>query len=201
MALVLAAAPPTTGVHHTPAGVAAAKSMLLRAHDVGVSWKTTAPPVKKVGELTCGNASPTVEGAVETGSAASPTFGADLTGPFVTQSVFVYSTVTGAQRFWQHAVGKQTLACAAKSVTAASTKDVTFKITRSTQLPAPAGARSAAYRVVGRAVTQAQEVTVYVDVVLVQRGSAIAEVSFASFQEPFSRGMEQRIVSTAAARL
>jgi hypothetical protein len=201
MALVLVAAPPTSGVHHTPAGVTAAKSVLLRAHDIGAGWTTTAAPAKKVGALTCGNASPTVNGAVETGSAASPTYGAGAAGPFVTQEVFVYSTVAGAQRFWQHAVGKQTLACVAKSVTAASTKDVTFKVTGSSNLPAPVGARSSAYRIAGQAVTQAQNVTVYVDVVLVQRGNAIAEVSFSSFQTPFSRGMELRIARAAAARL
>jgi hypothetical protein len=138
---------------------------------------------------------------VETGSAASPTYGAGVAGPFVTEDAFVYSTVTGAQRFWQHAVGKQTVACAAKSVAAASTKDVTFKVTHSSNLPAPAGARSSAYRVVGQAVTQAQTVTVYVDVVLVQRGNAIAEVSFASFSTPFSHSTEQRIARAAAARL
>jgi hypothetical protein len=201
MALVLAAAPPTSGVHHTPAGIAAAKHALVRAQDAGAGWKTTSAPVKKRGELTCGTASPTVEGAIETGWAASPTYGADAVGPFVTQQAFVYSTVTGAQRFWQHAVGKQTLACVAKSVTAASTKDVTFKVTRSVNLPAPLGAKSAAYRVVGQAVTQAQKVTVYIDVVLVQRGNAIAEVSFSSFAVPFSRGMEQRIAGVAASRL
>jgi hypothetical protein len=201
IALALVAAPPTTGIHHTPAGVASAKRMLLRAQDVGAGWKTTAAAAKKVGELTCGNASPTVAGAVETGSAASPTYGAGVAGPFVTQEVFVYSTVAGAQRFWQHAVGKQTLPCVAKSITAGSTKDVTFKVTHSSTLPAPDGASSSAYRVVGQAVTQAQKVTVYVDVVLVRRGNAIAEVSFSSFTTPFSRGMELRIARVAAARI
>jgi hypothetical protein len=89
----------------------------------------------------------------------------------------------------------------AKSVTAASTKDITFRVTGSRGLPAPVGAGSSAYRVVGQAVTQAQKVTVYVDVVLVQRGNAIAEVTFSSFSTPFPRGMELRIARAAAARL
>jgi hypothetical protein len=200
IALSLLVAPPTSGVHHTPAGVATAKRVLLRTSDVAAGWKATAKP-KKVGQLTCGSASPTVEGAVETGSAASPTYGAGVAGPFVTEDTFVYDTVTGAQRFWQHAVGKQTIACVAKGVTGASTKDVTFTVTHTAPLPAPAGADSAAYRVLGKAQTQAQNVTVYVDVVLVRRGNAIAEVSFSSFATPFARGLELRIARTAAARL
>jgi hypothetical protein len=200
IALSLLVAPPTSGVHHTPAGVATAKRVLLRAQDVGAGWKATAK-AKKVGQLTCGAAAPTAPGAVEIGSAASPTYGAGVAGPFVTQEVFVYSTVTGAQRFWQHVVGKQTLACVAKGVTGASTKDVTFTVTHTASLPAPAGADSAAYRVLGQAHTQAQKVTVYVDVVLVRRGNAIAEVSFSSFTTPFPRGMELRIARAAASRI
>jgi hypothetical protein len=200
IALSLVVAPPTSGIHHTPAGMATAKRALVRPADLGAGWKATAKP-KKVGQLTCGSASPTVAGAVEIGSAASPTYSAGIAGPFVTQETYVYATVTAAQRFWQHAVGKQTLACVAKGVTGASTKDVTFTVTHTAPLPAPAGADSAAYRVLGQAHTQAQKVTVYVDVVLVRRGNAIAEVSFSSFATPFSRGMELRIARTAAARL
>jgi hypothetical protein len=199
--LALVAAHPTSGVHHTRAGVAAAHRMLLRAGDVGPGWTAGATP-RKVGELTCGAQAPTAPGATETGSAVSPTYRAASGGPFVSQEVFVYSTPAGASAFWRHAVGAQTRACVAQSLTAASTHSVTLKVTGAETLaPPPVASRSAAFRVSGQATTSAQHVRVYVDVILLLRRNAITELSFSSFAQPVAHADELRIARRAAARL
>ena len=193
--------PPTSGVHHTTAGKAAAAKALIRPGDIGEGWTAGLTP-KKVGALTCGSAAKTVEGAVETGSAVSPTYRAGSTGPFVSETAYVYSTAAGAQRFFEHVASRAALACLAESVAGGSTKNVTFKVTHSQQLPAPkAGTKAAAYRVVGTAVVTAQKVRVYVDVVLLYRQNAISELSWSSFLVPVSSSLELQVARAAAARL
>ena len=188
-------------MHHTPAGGAVARRGLLRLSELGQGWAAGSKPAK-VGRLTCGVAAPTVKGAVETGSAVSPTYRAGATGPFVSQTVYVYSRPAGASLFWRHVVGPQALSCLATSVAGFSTKNVTFKVTRSQALPAPhAATRAVAYRVVGTAVSTPQKVTVYVDVVLLLRGNAIAELGFSSFSRPVASGLELRLARVVAARL
>lgn len=200
-AALAAKAPPTSGVHHTAAGTAKAKRALLRAGDIGKGWTDGLTP-KKVGVLTCGTAAATVAGAVETGSAVSPTFRAGSTGPFVSETTFVYADAAGAAKFFQHVATRAALSCLAHGVAGGSTKNVTFKVTRSQLLPAPkAGASSAAYRVVGSAVSTAQKVRVYVDVVLLLRGAAISELSYSSFLTPMDSTLELRVARAAAARL
>ncbi len=200
-AALAAEAPPTSGVHHTAAGTAAAKHALLRAGDVGKGWSDGLTP-KKVGALTCGSAAKTVAGAIETGSAVSPTFRAGSTGPFVSETTFRYADATGAARFYDHVASSAALSCLAKSVAAGSTKNVTFKVTQSQLLQPPkAGARSAAYRIVGSADSTGQKVRVYVDVVLLLRGAAISELSYSSFLTPMDAALELHVARAAAARL
>ena len=200
-AALAANAPPTSGVHHTTAGMAAAKRALIRPADIARGWTAGLTP-KKVGALTCGSAAKTVKGAVETGSAVSPTYRAGSTGPFVSESAYVYSTAAGAARFFEHVANKAALACLAASVAGGSTKNVTFKVSHSEQLPAPkAGTKTAAYRVVGSAQLTAQKVRVYVDVVLVLRRNAISELSWSSFLVPVSTSLQLHVARAAAARL
>jgi hypothetical protein len=192
--------PPTSGVHHTVAGGAAARRALLRASDLGSGWSKGATP-KKIGKLTCGTAAPTLAGVLEIGSAITPTYRQSSSGPFLSQATYVYGSPAEAALFWQHISGPAALACLAKGVAGGSTKDVSFRVTHQQALPAPAGKQSAAYRVVGQAKTSLQKVAVYVDVVLVQRGNAISEISWSSFSAPVAARVEQGIARTAATRL
>ncbi len=193
--------PPTSGVHHTDGGDAAARRALLRASDLGSGWSAGATP-KKAGPLTCGTAKATVEGVIETGSAISPTYRESSSGPFVSQAAYVYRSGSEAKTFWQHVSGRSALACLARSLAAGSTKDVTFKLVKEQSLTAPpTGADAVAYRVAGTAAAAGQKVDVYVDVVLLHRGSMIAEVSFSSFQMPPDSSLEAHAARAVTNRL
>jgi len=195
---VLAATP---GVHHTSAGTAVAHRALLQRADLGPGWIVGATP-KQVGTLAC--RTPTyLTGVVETGSAVSPTYRAAPSGPFVAATAFVYNSASGAARYFTKIAKPSALACLAQSLTAfKSSAGVAFAVRKQEVLPAPrVSVSAAAYRVIGRATVSAQKVTVYADVVLLQHGTAISEVSFASFSAPVGAGTEARIARAAAARL
>jgi hypothetical protein len=197
----LAVVATTPGVHHTPGGMTAAHRSLAARVDLGPGWKA-GPTPKKPGALAC--RTPTsLKGVVETGAAVSPTYSASGSGPFVSGSAFVYDTAAGAARFFAQIAKPNALPCLAQSLaTGKSTSGVTFTVTGRQTLAAPrVGVSAAAYRVVGRATITAQKVTVYADVILLQRGSTIAELTFASFSTPVPPTTETRIARAAASRL
>lgn len=201
LAVILALLAAVPGVHHTPAGMAAARRALLRRADLGPGWSTGTTP-KKVGTLAC--RSPThLSGVVETGSAVSPTYRAGSSGPFVSSSAFVYSSAHGAAQFFGEIAKPSALTCLALSLTSGSSNGGVIFTVRSQQvLPVPhVGVAAAAYRVVGRANVTAQKVTVYADVVLLQRGTTISQISFAGFVAPVRAAIEDRLARAAAARL
>jgi hypothetical protein len=198
LAALLVAAP---GVHHTPAGTAAAHRALLRRADLGAGWIAGATP-KKVGTLTCDTAAPP-KGVIEIGSAVSPTFQSSATGPFVSQSAYVYSSAAGATKLFAHIGGSTAVKCLAQSFLGAdSTNTVTFTVTKQQTMRAPkVNGQATAYRVIGRASASAQRVRVYVDIVLIRRGHAISEVSYASFSVPLAASLEAQVARAAANRL
>jgi hypothetical protein len=200
-ALLAALLVAATGVHHTPAGNTAAHKALLRRADLGAGWFAGATP-KKVGTLTCTTAAPP-KGVIETGSAVSPTFQAGATGPFVSQSAYVYSNAAGATKLFAHVSGSTAAKCLAQSFLGADpSNSVTFTVTKQQALRAPkVNGTATAYRVVGRATVSAQRVRVYVDIVLIRRGNAISEVSFASFSVPVAASVEAHIARAAANRI
>jgi hypothetical protein len=198
---VLALVATTPGVHHTPAGMTAAHRALLQRANLGAGWTAGTAP-KAPGALAC--ASPTsLKGVTEIGAAVSPTYSAGSSGPFVSSSAFVYDSSAGAAKFFAQIAKPQALKCLAQTLTSGKTAaGVTFTIVKRQSLPVPSvPANRAGYRITGRATVPAQKVTVYADVVLLQRGNAIAEVSLASFSEALDPATEQRIVRAAAARL
>lgn len=190
-----------TGVHHTPAGTAVAHKALLRRADLGAGWLAGATP-KKVGSLSCNSAAPP-KGVIETGSAVSPTFQGGATGPFVSQSAYVYSTAAGASKLFAHIGGSAAVKCLAQSFLGADPSNtVTFMVTKQQTMPAPkVNGQATAYRVIGRASASAQRVRVYVDIVLIRRGNAISEVSYASFSVPVGASLEAHIARAAANRI
>lgn len=186
---------------HTEAGMAAAQRALIVTGDLGLGW-TAGPANVKPESLGCGQTSSTVAGVVEIGSAASPTFQESASGPFVSQAAFVYGTPKQATALWQRAAGPSVLACLAESVAGGGAQGVRFSVVRRQPLARPAaGARSSAYRVIVRVVTKQQQVTAYVDMVLLGRGAALTALSFASFSQPVATGVERSAVRAAAGRL
>jgi hypothetical protein len=189
-----------TGVHHTQAGTAEAHRVLIRHSDLGGGWVTGATP-KKVGSLAC--ATVTLKGVVEIGSAVSPTYRRSGTGPFVSESAFTYNSSAGAATFFKRVATRGALSCLAQTILqGASSSGVSFTVVAKQALPAPrVPAKAAAYRIVGRAQVQAQKIDVYIDLVLLQQGNAIAELGFSSFAVPVSRADELQITRAAAKRL
>lgn len=195
-----AAAVAAAGIHHTHAGMVEAHRALLRHADLGAGWLTGATP-KKVGSLACARV--TLKGVAEIGSAVSPTYRQSSAGPFLSESAFTYNTAAGAASFFQRVATRGALSCLAQSILQGdASSGVTFTIVKKQALPAPhVAAKAAAYRVSGRAKAPAQKIDVYVDVILLQRGNAIAELSLSSFSAAVAPGDELEIARAAAARL
>jgi len=191
-----------TGVHHTAAGNGAAHRALLTHADLGKAWVTGTTP-KKPGSLACAGTA-TLRGVTEIGAAVSPTYRASGSGPFVSESVFVYDTAAGAARYYERIARRNALACLAQSLTAGAsqTQGLTFTVSKRLVLVSPrVGVTASAFRVIGVARTQAQRVTIYVDAVLLQRGGKIAEIGFSSFAAPVRAADELRIARAAVRRL
>jgi hypothetical protein len=191
--------PPKTT--HTRAGMAAAQRLLLTEADVPRSWTAVAAG-KLTPTLTCAGFSPSTAGIVETGSAASPAFRADATGPFAAEGVYVYATPAQAAAYWRRVVGPGIRSCMTQALVQGSTTDVKFTVrrTQSLALP-PVGARRAGFRITATATTPGQVVTAYVDMLLLSTGKAIAAVSVSSFSEPVSPALERSLARSAARRL
>ena len=191
-----------TGVHHTAAGNTAAHRALLTHADLGKAWITGATP-KKPGSLAC-TGSATVSGVTEIGAAVSPTYRSSGAGPFVSESAFVYDSAAGAARYYERIARRNALSCLAQALTAGAsqTQGLTFTVTKRLSLVTPrVGVTASAFRVIGVAKTQAQRVTIYVDAILLQHGTKIAEIGFSSFAAPVHAGDELRIARAAARHL
>jgi hypothetical protein len=191
----------TSHHHHPNPLTAVARRALLDEADLGLGWRS-APAPKKVPTLTCPSFSPSIVGIAKPGAAASPTFRQSSTGPFISQAAYVYASPAQARRFWNRAVTKKLVTCVATSLTSGSTQSVSFAVSSKHTLPLPAiGDRRAGYRVIGTASTTAQQVTVYLDMLVVGRGSGLTQISFSSFSKPAPRSLELRLARLVAGRL
>jgi hypothetical protein len=183
------------------AALAAARASLLRRSDLH-GWGATPAATKKVPPLTCGTFSPDLSGIKTLGSAASPTFADGSSGPFVGETAYVFGSAAQEQSFWHRAVVRRLLDCVADSLTAGSTSAVSLTAHHKQLLPLPRiGARDAGYRVRGTASSADGSQTVYLDMLVVGRGSAVDAVSFTSFFDPVSRSLELRLARLVAKRM
>jgi hypothetical protein len=152
--------------------------------------------------LTCGTFSPDLTGIRVLGSAASSTFAQGSSGPFVGETSYVFGSATEERSFWHRVVVRRLLDCVADSLTAGSSTSVTFTADRKQLLPLPrVGARDAGYEVRGTANSADGSQTVYLDMLVVGRGSAVGAVSFTSFFDPVSRSLELRLARLVAKRM
>jgi hypothetical protein len=187
--------------HHSNPLTTIARRALLHQADLGYGWRS-APAPKKVPTLTCPSFSPSVVGIAKPGAAASPTFRRTSIGPFISQAAYVYATRAQALRFWHRVVTRKLVACVGTSLTAGSTQSVSFAVDSEHQLPLPAiGDRRAGYRVIGHATTNAQQLRVYLDMLVVGRGAGLTQISFSSFSKPAPRSLEVRLARLVAGRL
>ncbi len=185
----------------TPAGRQLARQALLRRGDFGARWSSKPGP-SKVPTLLCDRFSPSQSGIVMIGSAASSTFGASLSGPFVSQTAYAYATPAQAATFWNRVVRKRLLACVAESLVSGSSQGVTFKVTSEQLLALPRiAARDAGYRVTGTATTQGSAITVYLDMIVLARGRVVTAITTTNFSQPAARALELRLARKVARRL
>jgi len=186
----------------TPAGVASARAALLRRGDLGHGWSRESPAPAKVPALTCPAFDPRFAGAVQTGAAASPTFEAGPSGPFASDVAHAYATTAEQATVWRALVRPGLVRCAAASLRHGGGDGVHFAVTGERMLSLPAlPAPAAGYRVSGTASLPEQMIDVYLDMFVVGRGTTIAEVVLSSFEQPPTRGLEFRLLSTVARRL
>jgi hypothetical protein len=177
-----------------------AHAALLRSSDLS-GWNSAAPP-KKVPGLTCPAFNPDLTAFTPLANAASRTFRQSSQGPFASQVVYMFASAAQERGFWRRVVGRRLLTCVADSLVAGSGNGITFTVDRKHLESVPRiGERDREYRVVGTATTTGQTASVYLDTLIVGRGSGVAAISFTNFFSPVSRAVELRLARTVARRL
>lgn len=180
--------------------MAAARHELLRRSDLGRGWTSTPAP-KAVPGLTCPAFTPALSGVVQTGAAISPTFQATSTGPFASQTAYMYANASEAQTVWREVARPHLLTCVAASLVR-SARGAHFAVTSKRVLTLPGlPVHAIGYRVAGTASVPNQTVNVYLDVLLLGAGTTVTELSVSRFLQPPSRGFELRLARIVAGRV
>jgi hypothetical protein len=188
--------------HHTRAGNALARRVLLSRRDLGRGWSSGAPP-RSAPPLTCPTFDPLLRGETEIGAAATARFEQPAAGGlFVSQVADTYATAGQGAAAARGLIRPGLIRCLAASLTGGSTAAIHFAVTRRGRLGLPRlGVDAAGYRVSGTASQPYQIVPVYLDAIVLAHGQTITEVSFASFETPPPRALELRLARLLAHRL
>jgi hypothetical protein len=190
-ALAVVAVTPTVAAHR----------LLLTAHDFPSSWTSTPPTVRTHPVLTCAVSAVPQKPVKERAVASSPSFAASNSGPFVTQTAWIYRTDAQVSTVWKRAA-PQLRRCFVQAIQQGSTKSVTFTVKSSRALTLPhVTTHVAGYHVVAQATTTGQTVDTYYDMLVLAHGTAITELSFARLALPVPRALELRVARLAARRL
>ena len=186
---------------HTPSGMTAAKSSLLTLKDLGKGW--TATKAGSTGlQLSCTGYQPSGKGIVEIGSASSPNFTGGSTGPFLVQLASVFANTREAGTLWTRAVRPGLITCVAQTLKTITTRGIRVAITSQGALPISNVAdRTAGYRVAATLSSKKQKLKTYFDVVLVESGSTIYEITFSSLVSPVPANFERGVALIIAKRL
>ncbi len=200
VAALVPVAPSLAASGATKAGDGLAASLLITRAELGAGWSTGAAP-KSVPPITCSAFNPTVRGAVQIGAAISPRYQGSSTGPFVSQTAYVYATPAQGRAVARAQMNAKLGRCLASGLVDGSGAGVTFAAKAGVPLRLPglgSGVAAVGYRVPGTASKPYQLVDVYLDAIVLARGSAITEVSFATFFEPPARSLELRLARQLA---
>lgn len=199
LAAVPALAAPLIG--RTLAGDRAAQAVLVRRADFGSGWSATPAPAR-VAPLTCPAFDPGLGGVTEIGAAASPTFGAGSSGPFVSADAYAYATAAQASIVWSRVIRPPLRRCVAEGLQAASGHGIKFQVTSSELLSLPGlDGRHAGYRITGTATRTDQSVDVFLDALVLSSSSRLVAVTVSSFFAPPTRRFELRLARIVARRL
>jgi hypothetical protein len=195
LAILLAAGTPAA--HHTTAGTKAARDSLLTAADFGRGWRG-AKAAQRGLLVSCPGHAPSAKGIIETGAAASPTFSAAQTGPFVQQNTSVYATAAQANTWWSRAVTPSLVTCVARDLAALAARGVKVKLDSAGKLAVTTtAAHTAGYRVVATANGK----KLYMDVIVIGSGATITDVTISAFIAPVPAKTEQALAKVVARKL
>jgi hypothetical protein len=203
---VLLAFPAVAGAairqRHTTEGQALAREVLLKRGDLGRGWREATSAPAKVPGLTCLQFKPPMNGVVEIGAAASPTWGQSSGGPFVSQDAYAYRSGSQESTAWRQLARPGYRVCVADALIAGGGQGVHFRVKHRSLFSLPGvGAAAAGYRVSGTASQSGQTIDVFLDVILLGGGSRISALSLSSFEQPVGRSLELRLARAAARRL
>jgi hypothetical protein len=193
--LVLAAPAMAASV---PPALTARQALLGRA-ELGRGWSVEAKPPARVPGLRCHAFSPLLSGVRERAAVASPTFKASSTGPFLSQSAYLYGDAAQERAVWRHVVVSGLLRCTAARFAAAGRA---YAVT-SSHVSALRGAGSAItrYRIGGTVTGGGQTLPAFLDELVLGRASLITVLDVASLDAPASDSLERRVAALAAQRL
>jgi hypothetical protein len=195
LAIALTAGAPVA--HHTSPGTTAARASLLTAADFGKGWSAAKAAQRGI-LLSCPGHAPSAKGIVETGVAASPTFSAAQTGPFVQQNTSVYATAAQASTWWSRAVTPSLSTCVADDLAALAARGVKVKLDSAGKLAVTTtAAHTAGYRVVATANGK----KLYLDVIVIGSGATITDITISSFIAPVPAKTEQALAKVVARKL
>lgn len=182
----------------TAAGNARAASVLLKRAEIGSGWSQAAAP-KSVPPITCQSFDPSLRGDVQIGAAISPRFQGSSSGPFVSQTAYVYATAAQGRAAARALMRAKLGTCVSASLLDGSGDGVSFAVSKVSPLPLPAlGVGAIGFRVAGTASQTYQLVDVYLDAIVLARGATVTEVSFATFLAPASESLEVRLARQLA---
>ena len=185
----------------TKADTALARSALLKRSDVARGWSSVPAPTH-VPPLTCSQYSPSPAGTVLTGDAASPTFSAGSSGPDISSDTYVYKTAAQAGTVWRRVVTAKLVRCVAAGLVDGSGHGIKFTVNREHPLSLPPiAAQRRGYRVAGTETATDQQVGVYLDQLMLERGRMITAITFGTYVVAPSSALELRLARKLAARM
>lgn len=136
------------------------------------------------------------------GRAGSPTWQQSSSGPFISETSYAYASKPQASEVWSSVVQPGLARCAAQALIAGSGGGVRFTVLSKQELGLPRlPVNATRYRVHGTATSSGQSVDVYLDMVVLGRGPAVAALSVSSFEVPVMLKLELRLARAAAGRL
>jgi hypothetical protein len=194
------AAPGDPQKRHNAADMAKAKSIVLKAADLGTGWKSSPSSGSSSGTPHCKGFQPDESDLVETGTANSPDFSKGLR--YVLSAAALYKTAGQAQTSWNRIVKPGLVGCFASLLTkGASGGGVKTTATSKGSLHTPKLApRQASYRVGFATVNQGVKLSGSIDLFLLGEGRADALMISVSFGTPPTAD-ELRIARLMAGRL
>ena len=183
----------------TKADTARARTVAIRAADLGAGWKADRSSNKDQANPRCSTYNPDQSNLVETGRYESPDF-TRSDGTFVASTAGVFRTARMAKQGFSRVAAPALPGCFAELFKkGARPTVVTIVSTGSLAFP-KYGDRTVAYRLKAAVKTPSANVPVTVDIVLVNRGRIDVAMIFLGISKPLPASFERALVARVDAR-